>query len=430
MLHGVSELLFPDRFLWGTATAGHQVEGGNVNSDWWEFENREDTPCREPSGNAIEHYQRYPQDIALLAGLGLNVYRFSVEWSRIEPAEGAFDKAQLDHYRQMVEACRKYRMAPMVTLNHFTLPLWLAKRGGWLAPEAPGFFERFARKTVEALGEGIDWYCTLNEPGWVAFGGYGGGGPFPPMLTGLDNWKKAVKSQVEAHKRGRAVVKQLRPRAMVGLTNAMSEWEHNAGGRPAVSFAQRMGEDPFIRAAEEDDFIGVQTYTRNVVEIPRLAGAALAVGLAIPPIQKRLVKAARRMGPHSDALKDASTRRTQMGWEYRPQAIAWTVRRVAGMLPGKPILVTEHGVATSDDEERVEFITEGLKALHATLADGVPLRGYIHWSAFDNFEWAAGYDMEFGLIAVDRRTQRRTLKPSARFFGQIAKANRLRLPDT
>jgi beta-glucosidase len=426
----VSELTFPDRFLWGTATAGHQVEGGNDNSDWWEFENRADSPCREPSGSAIEHFKRYPQDMALLAGLGLNAYRFSVEWPRIEPAEGEFDTTMLDHYRRMVEVCRKNKLSPMVTLNHFTLPLWLAKRGGWLAPSAPRMFERFARRTVEALGDGIDWYCTLNEPGWVAFGGYGGGGSFPPMVSGLDNWKAAINAQIEAHKRGRAVVKQLQPRAMVGLTNAMSEWEHNAGGASAVRFAQHMGEDQFIRAAEEDDFFGVQTYTRNVVNIPRPAGAALSLGLAIPPIGRRLSGLARRQAPHSDAFKDPTTRRTQMGWEFRPQAVAWTVRRAAQMLPGKPIVVTEHGVATSNDEERVEFITEGLRALHATIADGIPLRGYIHWSAFDNFEWAAGYAMEFGLIAVDRATQVRTLKPSAKFFGQIARANKLALPNS
>jgi beta-glucosidase len=138
---------------------------------------------------------------------------------------------------------------------------------------------------------------------------------------------------------------------------------------------------------------------------------------------------ARRQGARSDAFKDPAVRRTQMGWEFRPQAVAWTVRRAAGKLPGKPIVVTEHGVATSNDEDRVEFIAEGLRALHAVIADGIPLRGYIHWSAFDNFEWAAGYDMEFGLIAVDRKTQARTLKPSARFFSQIARANKLVLPE-
>jgi beta-glucosidase len=430
ILAPVSELLFPKGFLWGTATAGHQVEGGNDNSDWWEFENRPESPCREPSGNAIEHYKRYPADITLMAGLGLNTYRFSVEWPRIEPAEGEFDVAQLEHYRQMVEACRKNRLEPMVTLNHFTLPLWLARQGGWLSPSTPRLFERFARRTVEALGEGVGWYCTLNEPGWVAFGGYGGGGAFPPMVEGLGNWKKAIHTQIEAHKRGRDVVKQLRPQAMVGLTNAMSEWEHNAGGRSAVRFTLRMGEDPFIRAAEDDDFFGVQTYTRNIVNIPRLAGAAVTAAMAIPPIERRVLQLARRRGTHSDAFRDPEVRRTQMGWEFRPQAVAWTVRRAAAMLPGKPIVVTEHGVATSDDAERVEFITEGLKALHAVIADGIPLRGYIHWSAFDNFEWAAGYAMEFGLIAVDRRTQVRTLKPSARFLGQIARKNKLVLPDS
>ena len=154
------------------------MEGNNSNSDWWAFELKPGTPCKEPSGTAIEHYKRYPRDIALLAGLGFNTYRFSVEWPRIEPVEGEFDQAQLDHYRNMVDLCGKDKLVPMVTLNHFTLPQWLAERGGWLAPSIPMLFERFTRRVVEALGEEVEWYCTLNEPGVVAFGGYGGGFPF------------------------------------------------------------------------------------------------------------------------------------------------------------------------------------------------------------------------------------------------------------
>jgi beta-glucosidase len=425
----VSELRFPKGFLWGSATAGHQVEGDNANSDWWEFENRPGTPCKEPSGRAIEHYERYPSDIAMLAGLGLKTYRFGVEWPRIEPAEGEFDEAALDHYRKMVDTCLANKLVPMVTLNHFTLPQWLAHRGAWLAPSTPVFFERFVRRVVHAFGDKVEWYCTINEPGWIAFGGYGGGGAFPPGLTGIDNWKTATRALVKAHHLARAAIKEIRPKAMVGLTNAMSEWEANAGGMAAVLFAQRMGEDPFIEAAADDDFFGVQTYTRNVINMPRPAGAALNAALAVPFLEKRLMGFARHHAADSDAFRDTAARKTQMGWEFRPQAVAWTVRRAAALLPGKPILVTEHGVATANDEERVEFITDGLKALHAVIADGIPLRGYYHWSAFDNFEWGQGYGKTFGLIAVDRTTQERTIKPSAKFLGKIARANKLVLPD-
>ncbi len=415
--------------MWGTATSGHQVEGDNVNSDWWELETRPDSPCREPSGKAIEHYTRYARDIALMHGLGYNTYRFGVEWPRIEPEEGRFDSDVLRHYRDMVDVCRKSKLEPMVTLNHFTLPMWLAKRGGWLAPGTPALFERYTRKVVEALGDGVTWYSTLNEPGWVALGGYGGGGVFPPMVDGIDNWKAANAAQIKAHHLSRAAIKELRPKAMVGLTNAMSEWEANQGGMAVVRFSQRMGEDPFIEAAADDDWIGIQTYTRNVINVPRLVGAAAGIALGIPFIEQRLISFAKRHAGDSASVTNPGARRTQMGWEYRPQAIAWTVRRVAKMLPGKPLLVTEHGVATADDTERVEFIREGLAALHSAISDGVPLRGYLHWSAFDNFEWAAGYAMEFGLIGVDRQTQVRTPKPSAKYLGQIARSNKLVLPD-
>jgi beta-glucosidase len=426
----VSDLTFPTGFLWGTATAAHQVEGGNSNSDWWAFENKPDSPCKEPSGTAIEHYTRYARDIALLAGLGFNTYRFSVEWARIEPSEGNFDQKELDHYKRMVDITRKSKLTPIVTLNHFTLPSWIGERGGWLAPGTPEAFERFTRHVVKELGESVTWYCTINEPGMVALGGYAGGFVFPPGAKGVDNWKCAIGNLVSAHKRARAAIKQMRPNAMVGQTHAMQEFEANAGGSAVMKYARRMLEDVFLEASADDDFIGVQTYTRTVFELPRLAGVTASIALSIPFIERaavsRFMESQRRTG--SGTNQESEIRRTQMGWEFRPQAVAATVRRAAAVFPGKPIIVTEHGVATANDAERIEFITDGLKALHAVIADGIPLKGYVHWSAFDNFEWASGYSMEFGLIAVDRTTQVRTMKPSARFLGEIARANRLKQP--
>jgi beta-glucosidase len=426
----VSEIEFPKGFLWGTATAAHQVEGDNTNSDWWTFEHEPGSPCKEPSGTAIEHYKRYPRDIALLAGLGFNTYRFSVEWARIEPDEGRFDEVQLDHYRRMVDLCGKSGLTPMVTLNHFTLPQWLADRGGWLSASIAVLFERFTRRVVAALGDEVDWYCTLNEPGMVAFGGYGGGFPFPPALRGVQNWKAATAALVQAHKLSRAAIKELRPDAKVGLTNAMQEWESNAGGAPVMKYARRLMEDAFIEAAVDDDFIGVQTYTRIRLELARAAGLFANLALGIPQIEKLVVErfTSWQLDVASGVSSEPGVRTTQMGYEFRPQAVAATVRRAAQLLPGKPIIVTEHGIATADDAERIEFITEGLRSLHQVIADGIPLQGYIHWSAFDNFEWASGYAMQFGLIAVDRTIQERTVKPSGRFLGEIARANRLLLP--
>ncbi len=427
----MTELAFPDGFIWGTATSAHQVEGGNSNSDWWEWELKPDTPCREPSGAAIDHYNRYGRDVAMLAGLGFNTYRFSVEWPRIEPSEGSFDEAQLEHYRRVVEAVRKSNLTPMVTLYHFTLPIWVAKKGGWLADETPALFERYVRRVVEALGDGVDWYCTINEPGVVAYGGYMGAIGFPPGTHGLTNWKRAARGLVDAHRRALAAAKELRTSAHVGQTHSMQEWESNAGGRSAMEYARRMSEDVYLEASREDDFVGVQTYTRARIDLPRPVGWLTRAALAVGPIEKVVVAQTVKRRDDNNPAADPrdGIRRTEMGYEYRPEAVAATVRRVAALMPGKPIVVTEHGVAASDDAERVEFIRGGLEALHRVLDDGIPLRGYIHWSAFDNFEWALGYAMRFGLIAVDRTTQERTPKPSARFLGDVAKANKLTVPD-
>jgi beta-glucosidase len=425
----MTELAFPSGFLWGTATAAHQVEGGNSNSDWWAWELRPGTPCKEPSGWAIDHYSRYVADVDLLAGFGFNTYRFSVEWARIEPSEGVFDEAQLEHYRRMVGSVRAAKLMPMVTLNHFTLPMWVADKGGWLSEETPRLFERYVRRVVEALGDTVDWYCTINEPGVVAFGGYLGALGFPPGARGLANMRQASANLIAAHRRAMAAIKELRPGSTAGQTLSMQDWRSNAGGRSAMEYARRLGEDGFLEACRDDDFVGVQTYSGVTLDMPRPVGWLTRAVLSVPPLENFVVSrmiGGRGTNPTVDPRD--GIRRTQMGYEYRPDAVAATVRRVAEVLPGKPIVVTEHGVATADDAERIEFISGGLKALHQVIADGIPLRGYIHWSAFDNFEWAEGYAMNFGLVGVNRDTQERTPKPSAKYLGDIARGNKLTIP--
>jgi beta-glucosidase len=319
----------------------------------------------------------------------------------------------------------------MVTLSHFTLPLWVARRGGWLSAETPRLFARYCRPVVEALADSVDWYCTINEPGVAAFGGYLGALGFPPGTHSVGNWKRSTRWLIEGHRLALEAVKSVRPNANVGLTVAMQEWESNSGGRPAMEYARHMSEDVFLEAARDDDFVGVQTYTRTRTDLARWLGALVGPALSIGPLERLLVGRLvnRQVGGNPALDSREGIRRTQMGYEYRPEAVAATVRRAAALLPGKPIVVTEHGVATADDAERVEFIGEGLRALHAAIGDGVPLRGYIHWSGWDNFEWTFGYSMQFGLIGVNRTTQERTVKPSARFLGDVARTNRLVLPE-
>ena len=418
-------LQFPEGFLWGAAAAAHQVEGDNRNSDWWAWENRPGSPVAEPSGIAIDHYRRYPEDIAMLAGLKIPVYRLSVEWARVEPAEGNFDQEAIDHYRNVIETIRGHGMTPMVTLNHFTLPVWLAARGGWLSQDAPSLLASYCRRIVGELGDLVDWYCTINEPGAVAFGGYLGALDFPPGTTSLGEWNQAIEGLRRGLVESRRTVKDARPEARVGATHSMIEYECSEAGRPIMEFFRSQMEDRFLELCTEDDFVGVQTYTRQKIDVPGVAGplarALVDFGPARRIVLPRLIRRVVRFGDQPGT----ATRTTDMGYEYRPEAVAATVRRAHQLLPGKDIIVTEHGIATSNDLERVDFITKGLTALHSVIEAGVPLRGYIHWSAFDNFEWALGYRMRFGLIAVDRSSQTRVPKPSAAFFGQIAYENGL-----
>jgi beta-glucosidase len=420
------ERRFPADFRWGAATAAHQVEGDNTTSDWWEWEHRPGTPVREPSGRACEHYTRYTDDIRLLAHLGLNTYRFSVEWARVEPEEGRFDDAALDHYRAVTDAAREAGVTPMVTLHHFTLPLWLARSGGWLDRRAPDLFARYCARVVGRLGDGVEWWSTINEPGNVAVGGYLGLFGWPPGTRDYRSWERAAQGLVQGHLRALDAVKSARPDARVGATHGMQEWESNDAGCAPMEHARWMFEDYFLNASHDDDFVGVQTYTRVPVVLPAFAGPPAKLMIRAKPLRRALLPRVMRTAFTSMGGSGDGVRRTQMGYEFRPEAIGATLRRAAAVLPGKDLVVTEHGIATSDDAERIEFVRRGLEVVHDVMSEGVPVRGYVYWSLLDNFEWAHGYRTTFGLVHVDRTTLARTVRPSGTWLGQVARAHAVR----
>jgi len=384
---------FPDGFLWGVATSAHQIEGGNVNNDWWDFEHQDGSGCPAPSGDACDSFHRWQDDVDLVADLGLGAYRFSVEWSRIEPAEGEWSAAALDHYRRICAACLDRGIVPVVTMHHFTTPRWLAARGGWEAPDAPDRFARFVDRVAAGLGDLIGVACTINEPNVVGLMGYTFG-MFPPGVRDDVDRNRAVNdAMVRAH---RLAVEALRsgPGAFpVGLTLSMAELVAADGGEEAKAETQELLEDTFLRATDGDDFVGVQCYTRL-----RFGGG----GRLLPPADGVPV--------------------TQMGYEYWPAATEYTVRRAAAVT-GLPVMVTENGIATEDDAQRVAFYTEALQGVLRCLDDGVDVRGYFAWSLLDNFEWSFGYGPHFGLVAVDRTTFERRPKPSAAWYGRVASEN-------
>lgn len=423
-------MTFPDTFLWGTATAAHQVEGNNIASDFWALENMPGTFFAEPSGDACDHYRLYRQDIALLKELGYSSYRFSIEWARVEPEDGRFSAAAIAHYRDVLETCQEFDITPMVTLHHFSSPRWLLKLGGWEYEGTPERFAAYCSTVMAELGSLIPYVCTLNEANigplirsmqptaadeaGSAQAPVGVGDAMADMLsTGLEAGAAALGTTPDnmnvflftssdagidvvkrAHAAARRAIKDVSPTTQVGITLALSDYQPLPG---AEEIADRMWADnfdAFLPAMEGDDFIGVQNYTRASV-----SGEG-----------------------HRPPAPDAEL--TQMGYEFYPQALEGVLRRAA--VAGLPLIVTENGVAATDDTRRVEFIRIALEGVERCLADGIDVRGYYYWSALDNYEWMFGYEPTFGLIAVDRATQRREVKNSARYLGDAARRGALR----
>jgi beta-glucosidase len=380
--------------LWGAAGSAHQIEGGNTNNDWWDFEHAPGSRCAESSGDACDSYHRWPEDLDLVVGMGLGAYRFSLEWSRIEPAEGEFSLAGLEHYRRMCAGCHERGIVPVVTFHHFTSPTWLAARGGFEASDAPDRFARFVERAGAHLGDLIGWACTINEPNVIGAMGYTVG-DYPPGVAGdLGRHLAVNEAMVRAHRLAVDALRSGPGSFPVGLTLSMAEIVADEGGELTRDMAEDILEDTFLRAVEGDDFVGVQAYTRM------------------------------HFGPEGPVADDPSVGQTQMGTENWPQAVAHCVRRTAAFT-GLPVLITESGIATEDDAERIEYIETVLRDVHACIAEGVDVRGYFVWSLLDNFEWNMGYGPKLGLCSVDRTTFARRAKPSATWYADVASSNRL-----
>lgn len=381
----------PQGFLWGAATAGHQVEGGNTNTGHWLLEHAPQTYTQQPSGDACDSYHRFAEDIRLLADAGLGAYRFSLEWARIEPAKDEVSRAQLAHYRRVIDTCRSASVEPIVTLQHFTVPLWQYQEGGWYAPDAVDRFRSFAETATRILDD-VTWVITINEPNMMVNQsearidtevGVNFPGPSP----------HAARVIAAAH---HAAVDVLH-----GLGHVRAGWSIANQVYQAVPGAERerdewgyWREDFFLEQSRSDDFVGVQSYLRTII------------------------------GPNGPVPFPDGTERTLTGWEYYPEALGQALRHTRDVTGGVPMLVTENGIATGDDNRRVDYTTGALSGLAEALEDGCDVRGYLHWSLLDNYEWGS-YAPTFGLVAVDRETFDRTPKPSLGWLGELARRNAL-----
>ncbi len=407
---------FPDGFLWGCATAAYQVEGNNTNSDLWMLEYLPGTQFKEHSGDACDHYHLYPQDISMLADLGFNTYRFSLEWSRIEPEEGCFSNAELEHYRRMLAACHEHNLTPMLTYYHFSLPRWFALKGGWERADAADIYARYCERATRHLGDLIGYASTMNEPdlpqllSWINIPGLPEGkSVVDVMQAGLATVRQQVNAPqfsnffmgdskrnrdglLAAHAKARDAMKSVRPAMPVGFNLAISDDQP----APEDSHLEAKRADvyaPWLDAAKHCDYLGVQVYSRSFVgkkDLPPPPGVEL----------------------------------TQTGMEFYPECAGHVVRYTSKQT-GVPIIVTENGIATTDDARRVEYVRRAVAGVKQAIDDGVDVRGYVAWSLMDNFEWMSGYRPKFGMVAVDLKTQKRTIKPSATILGNMARSNSL-----
>lgn len=424
----------PENFLIGAATAAHQVEGNNIHSDLWAMEHMKHTSFIEPSLDAVDHYNRYEKDIKLMADAGLNAYRFSIEWARIEPEEGHFDSEAVDHYKAVIACCKKYGIEPFVTLHHFSSPKWLISKGGWEASTTPEDFAHYVRFIIGELGSELHYICTINEANMgiqvaaiaerykrqmmaqMQAAQSGGNGADGSVQVGI-NLQKMMEGQkaaaaenlevfgvekvenftsmrtregdlliLKAHELAKKEIKALYPDIKVGLTLSLHDIQPQEDG---MERAKKEWDEEFMHYLpyiKDDDFLGVQNYTRSLIgadgQLPNPDGAEL----------------------------------TQMNYEFYPEALEHVLRKVAKDFHGD-LYVTENGIATADDTRRVAFIDTALKGIVSCINDGLPVKSYFHWSLLDNFEWQKGYSMTFGLIAVDRSTQTRHPKESLSFLG-------------
>jgi len=422
--------VFPAGFVWGTATSAHQVEGGNRLNDWWRFE-------REPgviadgtvSGDACRHFERFDEDFALAAADGHTAHRLSLEWSRIEPDRDRIDPAAVAHYHDVFASLRRYRLAPVVTLHHFTNPLWIADQGGWENRDTIERFAGFVRFCAREYGGEVDWWCTVNEPEVYAFRAYSEG-RWPPARRDDSAALAVMANLLEAHGRAYRVLRDEDTRdadgdgraAVIGFAKAWVPLEPLRPWFPPDRLRAHLEDRVFNRAVARAAVTG---------EIALGIPGARGVRRRVPELERSLdflginhyTRWKVRAFGHEAHVTPAGAPVTDLGWEIHPAGFEEALLRAAAL--GIPLLVTENGFADHRDSFRPRALIEYLLHMGAAMERGAQVLGYLHWSLLDNFEWAEGFRPRFGLYAVDfdRNDRPRTRRPSADLYGRIARAN-------
>lgn len=404
-------ITFPQNFLWGAATSAYQVEGNNVNSDWWQWEKK---AGKVRSGLACRHYEFYKRDFDLAKGLHHNAHRFSIEWSRIEPKEGQFSRKELKHYLDVILALRSRNIEPIVTLHHFTNPIWFSKKGGWLKPRSVDYFLRYCDFITRSLAKHVRYWITINEPTIYISHAYIIG-IWPPQSKSYLEAARVEENLASAHIRAYQLIHKiyqelnLREPSISIAQNVMAfvPCKPDLKNRFAASLRDKVYNLGFLeRIMRHDiiphktmDFIGVNYYSRQLVGLRKFGISNLATDVCNST----------RRGSEKNSL----------GWDIYPKGLYEVLLELKKY--GLPIMITENGICTSDDSLRWRYIYGHLKNIHRAMRKGVRVIGYLYWSLVDNFEWDKGFGPRFGLIDINYHTYKRTVRKSARLFGRVCK---------
>lgn len=426
-------------FLLGTATAAHQVEGNNTNSDCWVLENIEHSSYVDKSGDACDHYNRYKEDIKMMADAGFNTYRFSLEWARIQPKENEYDEKEMEHYLDVIRTCKEHNIEPFVTLHHFSSPKWVITKGGWETETIIEDFVKYVEYVTEKIKDEVTFIMTINEANIrlqladiskrymmlaqrqsssdelkSAEGGIQMGMNLKALMEnqaksalegaqafGLEdpNGVHVFQSPCtlegdliicKAHVEARKAIKKIKPELKVGLSLSLHDLQPLKGSEDVALKEWEKEFTHYLEFIQEDDYLGVQNYTRSII------------------------------GPDGLQPSPQGAELTSAGYEYYPQGLENVIRKVAKDFK-KDLYISENGIATEDDTRRVSFIKTALEGVENCMRDGIAVKGYFHWTLMDNFEWQKGYALRFGLVEVDRTTQKRVPKESFHFLASYAK---------
>jgi beta-glucosidase len=393
---------FPNNFFWGTAISAHQTEGNNTNSDWWHWEQSKDKEGRhwplEPSGIACDSYYRYEEDFDLAVGMNNNSLRFSVEWARIEPQEGVFDEKEIEHYKKVIKAAKDRGLKIFVTLHHFTSPQWFYEKGGWPMLKAPFYFERYAKKCAEVFGDSVDFYLTINEPQVYAGMGYVLGQWFPSkksiFLAALINF-----NFISAHRKAYSAIKKVNKDLQVGIVQQIV-WHQAFKSKNKIIYVADFLLAKIKFFLMTDGFLGL---LKNRLDF-------IGLNYYFTEITKNL------------SISDPNNNVENLVWWSNPiglKKILLFLRKYK-----LPIYITENGMATSDDKERITFLKNMLNVCSDAISEKVDLRGYFYWALIDNYEWSQGFWPRFGLVEIDRSDNlKRKPRNSYSFYAKICQNN-------